>query len=422
MRRLPILLLVSLLFAASSVATAQEPPIALGDDPRIAEAGIELAVFAEGLDFPMGLLELPDGSVLVAVNPPVRGSFFASETGLLRLTDRNGDGRADGRGTLLVEGLPGPVVALARAGDLVFATSVRGGGERIMIFRRGERWRDPLTQIGSIELKFAGHEHQSYGLAVRSSPDVANGIDVVFNLGAFGNIETGILVNLAGLTTGSVEDASIVMVTIVDDGETLTAGEPLLLARGLRNASGLVFDPETGDLIIGENGIDTPENRIVSFSADEINRIPAADIGGEVEDFGFPGTYVDYLSGRSVGTSGIAPLVAFSPVNGSENEGIAGIAPVPASFPAPLHGGYVAGFHGQFEGAGSGNEENPVVFADLETGDTFHLIANENPGVGHIDSFYAGDEVLWMADLCTNGTLTQQPPCGVIYRLTASDR
>lgn len=419
MMRLVSLSLIAALFLGGSLAAAQQTAPALGDDPRLADAGLELSVFAEGIDYPMGLVELPDGSLLVATSDPQRGSFFSSVGSLLRLTDANGDGKADGEGTRLATGLPGPLVALAQIDDLVFVTSAKGGSERIIILRRGERWRDELEIIGRIEIKFAGHEHQSYGLAVRRSPDVENGIDVVFNAGAFGNIETGIPVNLAGLASGQFEDASILMVTLIDDGETLTGGEAVQLARGLRNASGLVFDSETGDLIIGENGIDTPADRIVSLSTDEIDRIPAAEIGGEVEDFGFPGTYVDYASGQTVGTSGIAPLVAFTPIDGSENEGVAGIAPMPASFPEPLRGMYVAGFHGQFEGAGGSNEENPVVLADLDTGETFQLIANDNPEVGHIGSFFAGDDVLWMADLCTNGQLTQQPGCGVIYRLTA---
>jgi glucose/arabinose dehydrogenase len=420
--RIALVALVVLLIGTISFAAAQPADVALGDDPRIAEAGIELSIFAEGLEFPMGMVELPDGSLLVATSTPDGGSFFQSTGSLIRFTDHDADGRADNAGTVLVSGIDGPLVALQRAGDLIFVTSARAGSEAISAFRRGERWRDPLTSVGQAAFTFNGGEHQSYALAVRHSPESPGSYDLFFNLGAYGNLENGYEIGVDGLFTGQLDDASIYMTTVTDDGESVAFTEPVKIASGLRNATTLVIDPITGDLVIGENGIDTPENRIVSLSADEIDVIPADRIGGEVEDFGFPTTYVDYATGETVGDLGIDPVVAFPPTDGSENEGVAGIAPVPATFPEPFAGGYIAGFHGQFDSAGGFNEENPLLFADLETGERFALISNDNPGIGHLDSMLAVEDAIYVADLCATGSLQAASPCGVIYRMTANPK
>lgn len=420
MRRTAALLLALVLFAAPTLARGQDADVALGTDPRIAAADLELTVFAGGLEFPMGLIALPDGSLLAGVSAPTGGSFFASEGGLLRLTDRDGDGRADGGGRLLVAGIPGPIVALARAGELVFVTSAKAGEEAIYVFRRGDAWRDPLTLVGAIAFDFAGGEHQSYALAVRPTPGEEGSYDLVFNLGAHGNTETGTVVVASGLMTAEMQDASLYLTTVTDDGDTVAFSEPLLLATGLRNASTIVFARGSGDLIIGENGIDNPANRIVSLGADELDVIPADAIGGEPEDFGFPAAYVVYDSGEAYGEGGIAPAVAFTPTDGSENEGIASLAQMPDAFPAALRDGYAAGFHGQFEQAGAANEENPLLWVDPATGERFELIANDNLNVGHLDTVLATDDALYVVDLCTAGALSAGAPCGAIYRLTAA--
>jgi len=411
--------------AAQEIESTQQLP-ALGDDPRIAEAGIELSMFATGLEFPMGMVPLPDNSLLVATSSAAAGgSFFESSGALVRLTDADGDGVADDEGTVLADGLLGPIVALARAGDLIIATGARYGSEVIYVFQRGDHWRSPFTLVESSFFDFAGGEHQSYALATRPTPDgEQESWDVFFNVGAYSNLEVGDTpVTISGLITGEMQPASVYMttVTFLDEEQRTDPAftTPVQIASGLRNASGLVIDPEAGDLIIAENGIDTPENRIVSFSADEIDVIPAAEIGGEVEDFGFPENYVDYHTGKVVG-DGEQPVIAFTPLGESENEGVAGIAPVPAGFPDSFRGGYIAGFHGQFDQVGGSNEENPLLFADLDSGESFQLIANDNDGVGHLDSMTATKDTLFVADLCATGSLEAAEPCGVIYRITAA--
>lgn len=413
--RSSLIIAVACLIGFSAVGTfAQESPIALGSDDRLGD--LSVTVFAADLNFPMGMLSLPDGSLLVATNVP-GSSFFVSTASLVRMTDDDGDGVAD-TSEPLIEGLPGPVVALARYGEYVFATTA-ANDQGITILRRGERWRSPLTEVGKIGIGFSGAEHQSYGLAVRKSVDFENAIDVFFNVGAFGNVQTGVPATGSGLIQGTLEDASIYMVTVFTSEDGLAANEPILIARGLRNASALAFARDTGDLVIGENGIDTPENRIVSLSADEMNIIPANEISGRIDDFGFPDTYVDYATGAAVGSDGTPPAVAFPPLDGSENEGIAGIAQMPEAFPQELRDGWVAGFHGQFDSTGDANEENPVVWAHLGTGERINFASNDNPAVGHINSMTASEDALYLADVCADGELAAAEPCGVIYRVTA---
>ncbi len=407
--------------AASPVAEAQDQLPALGDDPRIVAADLEIGVFASGLNFPMGMVVMPDGSLLVSTSVPDGGSFFRSTGELVRLTDDDNNGEADDAGTVLASGLPGPLVALQQFSDLVFVTSARDGESSITILRTGEQWSDPFTYVDALGFRFSNALHQSYGLVVRDTPGESGSYDIVFNLGAHGNVDGGVQIRLFGLVETKLDDSALYLMTIHDDGTTLTADLPVQLATGLRNASALAFDAESGDLIIGENGMDTPGNDIVSLSADEIDIIPAETIGTKIVDFGFPGSYVDYETGELVGSDGVQPTVELRPVEGSESEGIASLSKMPSSFPAELSGGYVAGFHGQFDSYGDDNEENPLIYIDLETGVKFELIVNDNSMVGHFDSLFADDDVLYVADICATGSLAEPTPCGVIYQIRADE-
>jgi hypothetical protein len=350
---------------------------------------------------------------------PAGGGLFASTGVLRRLTDADGDGDAENAGLVLADGLPGTIVAVARGGALVFVTSAASGQERISILRRGASWSDPLILVGSIDFHFVGFDHQSYGLAVRTSPAKDRRYELFFNVGASGNDQSGRTVDVSGLVTATLDDAALYVVEVEDTGATPVVSVPEPIATGLRNAAAFVFHPESGDLLIAENGIDMPANRIVALSADELDRIPAEQIGGEPEHFGFPTAYVDYYTGESVGDAGIPPIVAFRPFEGSENEGAASIAVAPAAFPDGLNDGVFVGFHGQWDDAGLANEENPLLYADPETGETFPFIANDAPTVGHIDSLLATRDALYAADLCggPGGSLAGSEPCGTIYEI-----
>src|SRR2546422_6553561 len=79
-----------------------------------------VTLFASGLDFPLGMAKLPDGSLLVGI---AQGANYFNSTGkLLRFVDANDDGIADGAGTVLYSGLPSGQTAVRVAGNLGFLT------------------------------------------------------------------------------------------------------------------------------------------------------------------------------------------------------------------------------------------------------------------------------------------------------------
>lgn len=378
------------------------------------DQGMTITAIARDLAFPMGMAPLPDGSLLVATSPSASGNFYDSTGELVRLADSDGDGSLDAD-SVLASGLPGSLVAIARAGEIVVVTSAQSGNEQIMFFRRGDHWRDPLTPITALTLDFQDAMHQSYALATRPNPTNAEAFDLVFNVGAAGNDTAGPDVSFGGPISGTLHSASLYLMTVTDTGSTLHFDAPAQIATGLRNGATLAFAPDTGDLWIGENGIDGFENPIVAFSADELDVVAADQLGQQVIDFGFPDSYISYATGDSIGADTAA--VAVRPIHGSEAEGIAGIAFVPASFPDELAGGILAGFHGQFDLTGIENEENPVRWINPATGEQFDLVSNDSPGIGHLDSLTATRDAVYLADLC-DASLTASSACGVIYRLS----
>ena len=175
------LMLISFAFLLATQTSIAQSAIILG--PEAEAAGLTVTQVATNLDFPMGMTPLPDGSLLVATNPSSDGVFYTSDGQLLRLFDSDGDGSLD-QETPLAEDLPGGLVAVVRFGEIVAATSSEYGNEQIMFFRRGDRWRDPLTQIDDIRINFINSGHQSYGLAVRPNPDDPEQFDIFFKIGA----------------------------------------------------------------------------------------------------------------------------------------------------------------------------------------------------------------------------------------------
>ncbi len=412
--------------AASGVAAGvqeADAPFAFGfgGDADVDPDALRVTVFARDLPFPYGMAELVDGSLLVATSVPTEGSYYASIGELRRLVDADEDGVADGPGTVLFTGLPGAMTALRRAGNLFGVVSVEPGAERITVLRAGATPADPLVLVGSIDFAYpTPMDHGTYELAMRAAPGRPGRYDLFFNVGSAGNDVAGGSVSVSGLVTGTLQDASIYRVTVDDRGETTIFSDPTLVATGLRNAAGLAVDPASGDLFIADNGIDTPEARLEALGADELNRIPADEIGGDAEDFGFPDAYVDYRTGRPVGERGLPPVVAFGPLGGVENEGTAEIALAPPGFPAGLDDGVFVGFHGQWDDIGLANEENPLAYADPATGTHVHAVANDEPAVGHLDGLLATTDALYVADLTGPGSLTEPSATGIIYQIRAT--
>jgi hypothetical protein len=254
-------------------------------------------------------------------------------------------------------------------------------------------------------------------LAVRPSPDQEGAFDLLFNIGAMGNDFGGGAVQLGGLLDARLLDSALYMTTVTDSGVDVSMTDPVQIATGLRNAAAFGFDPDTGNLWITDNGIDGLDNPLHAFSADELDLIPRSQIGGDPEDFGFPDSYVLYDTGEVVGDA-TGLQFAFVPTDGSENEGISSMAFAPSKFPSGFNHGIFAGFHGQFDSAGIENEENPLLYYDLDSGQIRTIVPNDAPNVGHLNSLLPTDDALFVADFCTNGSLSSAEPCGTLYKVT----
>ncbi|WP_197447208.1 Calx-beta domain-containing protein [Tautonia plasticadhaerens] len=397
--------------------------LSLNFDPGVDPSVFRVTTFASGLDYPYGMTQLVDGSLLVATSRPASTSYFNSTGQLLRLSDADGDGVADGPGAVLYGGLPGALTSIERAGDLILVVSSQDGGERISVLRTGASPSDPLRLAGSIRFAIPpGFEHKVFALETRATPGSPGSYDLFFNLGAAENFAaTTETVRVSGLIDGTLRGDSLYRVTVSDGPGGLSVSGLTRIASGLRNAAGIAVHPASGDLYFEDNGIDTPSNRIEPLSADELNRVAAADVGGAAEDFGFPSNYTAYRTGTLVGGAGVQPVVAFQPIpdprTGAESEGPAEIAIAPSAFPPGFNDGVFVGFHGQFNLAGAANEENPVVYYDLGSGDYVHFIRGDSPGVGHLDGLLATADSLFLADLSSVGSIGSGAGSGVIYQI-----
>jgi glucose/arabinose dehydrogenase len=384
-----------------SLATAQAP-FSVGGDPRVDPNDFRVTQFASGLDNPVSMQLLPDGSFLVG-----------TDGALVRLVDGDGDGVADGPATLLTS-LPGLVASVRLGGELAFAAV----NQTIFVLRRGATPADVFTVEDSFDIQIPfPWSHITFGLAVRElGGDL---FELFFNVGSKqDDVATTVTVSLTGLVTGTVEPDSIYRVVIDDSGATLASSGLEKIASGVRNGFGIAFHPLTGDLYFEDNSIDGPVDPF-EVSADELNLIALGDIGGAVEDFGFPDRYVEYRTGTLVGSGGIDPILAFQPIpppNGSESEGPAEIRFAPPGFPPGLNTGLFVGFHGRFQEAGLANPDNPVVYVDLDTLEYFHFVSNAEPGIGHPDGLLATQDSLFVSDF-TNVDGFINPGTGAIYQI-----
>jgi hypothetical protein len=427
------LCVAALLGAAPAIAT--EPPVLTLAKPED-QARFRVTTFVSGLSFPTSLTALDDGSLLVGTS---NGSslFSATSSSLLRLVDLDSDGFADGPPTALATGLPGLVTSVRRLDDLVVALSSQAGNETISLWRTGPTAADPLTAAGDLKLRFPKNfEHTTYALAVQKSPTDPSALEMFFNVGAKTNdskTPDNVTVGLEGdgdkiklgLTQLVADSIQRVTLKAAEMGASFTTSVTQI-ASGLRNAAGMVFAPN-GDLYFQDNGIDTPENRNISLSADELNRIPAEDLGSSLPGFGFPHTYISYATGETIFEGGAVcpdicnhpagvtpPLLVFRPVNGRKSEGAVELAMAPQGFGEDFAGGIFTSFFGKFAG-GPANDENPVVFANPHTGEYYHFI--NNGLLGHPNGLLATQNSLFLTDLDFGGNLTGSTK-GVIYQIT----
>ncbi len=390
--------------------------------PGVNPNDFRVTTFASGLDFPLGMAQLADDSLLITIS---QGANYFSSTGkLVRLTDIDLNGVADGAGTILYSNLPGALTALRVMDNLVF---VLGRPFPITILRAGAQPSSPLTLVGQVGIKYTGSRmHAASALGLRRTPGYTNRYDVLFQLGAEYNF--AVTTNTLALTNSNIPGAqgflngdAIHLLTFIDNGTNVTATNLTQVASGVRNPAGFAFHPATGDLYFQDNGIDGLINGNEPLSADELNFIARTNIGGPIEFFGFPTNYTLYRTNTFVGGAGVPPLVVFEPIpnpfTGRESEGANDIAFAPPGFPDGLNTGIFLGFHGKYSNGGTANEENPVVYADPATGDYFHFILGQQPGIGHLDGLLATRDSLYVADLVSTGNPNSGAGAGVIYQI-----
>lgn len=392
------------------------------EGPGVNTNDFRITVFASGLDFPLGMAKLSDGSLLVGCCQGA--NFFNSIGKLLRFSDTNDDGIADGPGTVLYSGLPGSQTAVRVAGNLVFVT---GQTKPITILRAGATPASPLHFVGQIGIRYPGSwEHPNSALTLRSTPGRTNAYDLLFQLGSDSNY--AVTTQTAALTnrnipgaTGTLRGDSFYMITVEDHGTNVTATNLTQVASGLRNPAGFAFHPTTGDLYFQDNGIDGFVDPNEPTSADELNFIARTNLGTFVPYFGFPTNYTEYRTGRIVGGAGVQPLIAFEPLpdpfTGHESEGVNDIVFAPPGFPQGLNTGIFMGFHGRFDLGGTNNEENPVVYANPFSGSYFHFIEGQQDGIGHLDGLLATRDSLFLADLVSTGNTGNGTAAGVVYQI-----
>lgn len=379
--------------------------------------------FATGLNYPVGMVELPDGSVAVLTsNGP---SFFGSRSGsIIRLTDADNDGVSNDR-TVLSDSVPGgKMSALRMDGDLLVAT---GQGTAISFFDLDDELRT-ATQVGQIDVNYppGGWLHPHSALAVSHTESSDRNYSVYFQLGSdtnFNKTERTVSINADfGLQQELAGDALHRLTFHYNEGEGIQDAAVQQVATGLRNAAGMAFHPLTGNLYVQDNGIDGVRNANEPTSADEINLLPVDSGGDQIVDYGFPDSYVEYRTGNLIGDPSLAPLVAFLPVpnpaDGAEAEGPNDVSFGPTDFPLPLRYGLFVGMHGKFSLGGRENEENPLVYVDLRDNSFQHVISSNEPNVGHLDGILATNDALYLADISPGGAFNSDARnTGIIYRI-----
>ena len=397
--------------------------------PSVDPADFRVTTFASGLNYPYSMQQLSDGSLLVATSRPINPSspsYWNSTGELVRLVDADGNGEADGPGTVLATGLPGSLTSVRVAGNLVFATSSQEGSQRITVLRAGATPADPLTPVGSIDFDFpAGWWHTTYALAVRPTPGAAGRYDLFFNVGSQYNFEP---------------------TTHDRPGQRPDHGRPqrrldLHGHRRPRPRDARPVEPDADRHWPAQRRGDRrpPDDRRPVLRGQRHRRLrrrQRADQRRRAEpDRRSPTSAgpsrisatrpITSSTARAArwGSGGIDPLFAFQPIPDPPTAPRAKARP---RSPWPRRGSRAVSTTASSSAStaraatgGLANEENPLVFANLATGGYFHFISNNEPSVGHLDGLLSTSDSLFVADIDPTGRLSRHAGAGVIYQIRA---
>jgi glucose/arabinose dehydrogenase len=380
---------------------------------------------ASGLDFTYGMALLPDGSLVYGSNAPTSpyGIAAGPSNGSIWVLPKETDGS-----------FGAPYEAVANAGGVV--TNIRNAGNLTVVdsgaasTRTMSFYDQNFNLLGSVSFNYPNPywEHSTGMSLISPQPD---GSDRIFFIvgSETDQTKTTDQVTTSGLFSATLNADSVYMVTVNDNGGTLSASSPTQVATGLRNAYGLTLD-SAGDLIIGENGQDGA-HIVNETSADTLDLIPSSEIGTTVFDFGFPDSYVDFATGAYIDgdPSATPPLAAFLPVAGANgmlqsSEGLAGmafVAPGTMPFAGPL-GGEIVGFDGVSPAGGAANYDNTMLYYDFASGQYYPLVDAGLPGVGHLNTVLVSGNTIFMADTSIEGDLTSSDGAnsGAIYEFTVT--
>ena len=122
-----------------------------------------MTTFSTGLNFPMGMVRLRDGSLLVGETVPTSTgtsftSFYNGAGQIVRMVEQSKWGVASGSGTVVASGLPGAVTSVRLAGDILAVATTGNQAANyhvgdITFFRIGNP-AGPYTKLGSIHVAF----------------------------------------------------------------------------------------------------------------------------------------------------------------------------------------------------------------------------------------------------------------------------
>jgi hypothetical protein len=218
------------------------------NSPTVNSSLFTVNTFATGLNFAYSMQSLSDGSLAVlSTNTAGVGS-------VLRFTDTNHDGVADGAPTALYSA-NGLFTGLTKVGN--YYTLGNLTDHTITLLKPGATPSDPWTTAGSFNFDYGPNwEHNTVGITARPTPGSPGSYDLIFNIGSEFNDQLSTdKVALTGLAQATLTGDSLYAVTIDETGAAPSASNVRQVATGIRNVAGMQFDA-AGNFYFADNAID----------------------------------------------------------------------------------------------------------------------------------------------------------------------